>query len=199
MTFIANFERDVEAERQAAFAQFWRNFKRGFYDGNMHGRDWDAIRARYERLLPTIDTSEEFGVLLNRMTGELESSHSEIGTRKENPTPSPSTPKLGFIIDYNWRGPGLRVAEVPPNMPGDYEATRIKAGEYIMQINGTDVRADETLYQTIKQRRETSPSWSVTPLHQRDTAGEVCAANSSWGGIPMRQNREKRRYRQQGQ
>ena len=192
VTFIANFERDVEAERQAAFAQFWRNFKRGFYDGNMHGRDWDAIRARYERLLPTIDTSEEFGVLLNRMTGELESSHSEIGTRKENPTPSPSTPKLGFIIDYNWRGPGLRVAEVPPNMPGDYEATRIKAGEYIMQINGTDVRADETLYQTINNKhRDFTFMVSERPSTNETRLVKYALPTSSWGSILYENKIEK--------
>ena len=152
VTFIANFERDVHAERHAAFAQFWRNYKRGFYDANMHSRDWDKVRARYERLLPTIETSEEFGVLLNRMVGELESSHSEVGAAKEATASSPSTPKLGFIIDYTWRGPGLRIAEVPANMPGDFEATRLKAGEYVMQINGKDVQADENLYQIINNQ-----------------------------------------------
>lgn len=152
VTFVANFERDVALERQAAFSQFWRKYKRGFYDANMHGRDWDAIRTRYERLLPTIDTSAEFGVLLNRMVGELESSHSEIRTAAERTSPSPSTPKLGFMLDYTWRGPGLRIAEVPANMPGDYEATRLKAGEYIMQIDGKDVQADENLYKVINNQ-----------------------------------------------
>ncbi|MCK9315506.1 MAG: S41 family peptidase [Verrucomicrobia bacterium] len=189
VTFIADFERNVQDERQAAFAQFWRNFKRGFYDGNMHGRDWDAIRARYERLLPTIDTSEEFGVLLNRMTGELESSHSEIGTRREVSSPSPSTPKLGFIIDYTWRGPGLRIAEVPPNMPGDYEATRIKAGEYVMQINGKDVRADENLYQTINNK----PNDFVFMVNSRPSTNDArlvkYSVPTSYWGSTLYENR----------
>lgn len=169
VTFVADFERNVAAERQAAFAQFWRNFKRGFYDGNMHGRDWEAIRARYERLLPTIETSEEFGILLNRMTGEIESSHSEIGTRRTFSSTPASTPSLGFIIDYTWRGPGLRVAEVPANMPGDYKATEIKAGQYVMQINGKDVQADEKLFQTINNK----PQDFIFMVNDRPTTNDA--------------------------
>ena len=51
VTFTAEWDRDVRAERKAAFTQFWRSYHRGFYDPNFHGRDWVAIRDRYEPLL----------------------------------------------------------------------------------------------------------------------------------------------------
>jgi len=150
--FTAYFERNIANERMAAFAQLWRNYKRGFYDPNMHARDWDAIRARYERLMPSVGTSEEFGILMNRMVGELESSHSEISAAATQGFAGPSTPRLGFMIDYTWQGPGIRVADVPENAPADYPSTRIKPGEYIMEINGEDVLPNELLYKQISNK-----------------------------------------------
>ena len=43
VTFSADWERNIRAERQAAFTQFWRSYQRGFYDPNFHGRNWEHI------------------------------------------------------------------------------------------------------------------------------------------------------------
>src|SRR5262249_39227501 len=78
VTFTAEWERDVRAERRAAFTQFWNGYQRGFYDPNFHGRDWATIRSRYEPLLEGVETHDEFATLLHMMIGELEPSHSEV-------------------------------------------------------------------------------------------------------------------------
>jgi Tol biopolymer transport system component len=61
VTFTAEWERDVRAERRAAFTQFWNGYQRGFYDANFHGRDWAAIRSRYEPLLEGVPCRGEPG------------------------------------------------------------------------------------------------------------------------------------------
>ncbi len=128
VTFTAEWERNIRAERQAAFTQFWRSYQRGFYDANFHGRDWSKIRSRYEPLLDAVETNDEFAGLLNSMIGELETSHAEVtaGTNKEA-IPSPTTPHLGFTFDYSHAGPGVKVKGVPHGAPGWYEKTRIGA------------------------------------------------------------------------
>jgi len=78
VSFAAEWERDVRAERRAAFMQFWRSYHRGFYDPSFHGRDWAAIRHKYEPLLDAVETNDEFASLLQMMVGELECSHSEV-------------------------------------------------------------------------------------------------------------------------
>src|SRR5438093_11023333 len=78
VSFTAEWERDVRAERQAAFMQFWRSYHRGFYDPNFHGRDWVAIRNRFKPLLDAVETNEEFASLLQMMVRELECYHSEV-------------------------------------------------------------------------------------------------------------------------
>ena len=154
VAFTADWERDVRAERRAAFAQFWQSYHRGFYDPNFHGRDWVAIRGQYEPLLEAVQTSYEFAGLLQRMVGELETSHSEV-TPAPGGASEPVTPELGFMFDYSYGcGPGFRVGKVPPGAPGSYLKTRIKPGEYILAINGHDVTLDEKLYEFINDKQD---------------------------------------------
>jgi tricorn protease len=152
ITFTADWERDIRAERKAAFAQFWRTFERGFYDAGFHGRDWMEIRRRYEPLLDSVETNDEFASLLQTMVGELETSHSEV-------TPAvlpggPVTPHLGFTFDYSYRGPGLRVAAVPAGTPGSFAQTQLRPGDHVWQINGRDITLDEHLYEWLNDKQD---------------------------------------------
>ena len=150
--FTADWERDVRAERLAAFTQFWRSYQRGYYDPNFHGRDWESIRRRYEPILSSFETDDEFATLLQMMVGELETSHSEV--TPERTMPSPVTPHLGFTFDYQYQGPGLRVADVPQGAPGSYEKTRIHPGDYVWEINSHPITLDEHLYDWINDKQD---------------------------------------------
>ncbi len=148
--FRAEWVRDVDGERKAAFAQFWRGFNAGFYDPNMHGRDWGAIRRRYEPLLSSVGHPGEFSVVLNMMTGELESSHSEVSGQGTPGAPGgASLSHPGFTIDWSYSGPGLKVVDVPNGAPGSYEKTKIAAGEIVLQINGVDVSGNLALFKDV--------------------------------------------------
>lgn len=165
ITFAADWERDVRAERKAAFLQFWRTYERAYYDANFHGRDWAAIRQRHEPLLDAVDTGEEFAALLNSMVGELETSHAEVNAAA-SPTPV-VTPHLGFTFDYNYRGPGLRVGRVPAGAPGSFAKTEIKSGEYIWEINGREVTLDEKLYEWINDKQDREFEFAVSSSPDR--------------------------------
>lgn len=156
VTFTAEWERDVRAERRAAFTQFWNSYQRGFYDPNFHGRDWAAIRSRYERLLDSVETKDEFAILLHMMIGELETSHAEVSPARGSNGDTGPTPQLGLTFDYDYDGPGIKVKGVPPGAPGSYAKTEIRAGDLILSINGEEVRLDEHLYDFLgdKQGRE---------------------------------------------
>jgi tricorn protease len=172
VTFAADWERDVRAERQAAFTQFWRSYHRGFYDPHFHGRDWVAIRNRYEPLLEAVETNDEFASLLQMMVGELETSHSEVSPASGGVTP-PVTPHLGFTFDYSHCGPGIRVAKVPVGAPGWYSKTQIKEGEYILEINGKEVTLDEKLYQLINDKQDRVFEFLVNTNADREGARTV--------------------------
>ena len=146
--FNATWVKDLYAQRTAALYQFWKTYDHQFYDSNFHGRDWEALRDKYLARLPSVDTHDEFAILLQMMVGELESSHSELSAKKSSIS-SPSTPHLGFVFDYSHDGVGLKVKEVPPRAPGSYEKTQIKPGEFVLALDGERVSTSENLYETL--------------------------------------------------
>jgi Tol biopolymer transport system component/C-terminal processing protease CtpA/Prc len=180
VTFAADFDHDIRAERKAAFAQFWNAFNRNFYDPNMHGRDWEAIRKRYEPMLDSVETRNEFATLLQMMVGELESSHSEVGPAAGG-NPSATTPHLGFTFDYSYEGPGIRVDKVPQGTPGSFPQTLIKPGEYVMAIDGHDVTLDENLYRTINDKQGRMMEFLVNAKPSKDGARTVKYASMTGG------------------
>lgn len=195
ITFTAEYDRDLHAERRAAFTQFWNAYNARFYDPNMHGRDWAAIRARYEPMLDGVETRQEFATLLQMMVGELEASHSEVGAAPGG-NPGPVTPHLGFTYDYSYEGPGLRVEKVEKGAPGSYAKTLIKPGEYVLQINGQDVNLDENLYRLINDKQGREFTFLVNSKPTKEGARTVKYASLSygeWGGLRYRNRVERLR------
>ena len=150
-TFRADWTRDIRAERKAAYRELWRVYNATYYDPNFHGRNWLEIRGRYEPLLDGVGHRNEMATVLNEMIGELESSHAEVGPAAGNPG-SPNSAHLGFSWDYSYSGPGLRVKEVPDESPASFAKTRIKPGEYVMAINGKDIRLDQNLWKLLNEQ-----------------------------------------------
>jgi Tol biopolymer transport system component len=197
VTFTAEWERDVRAERQAAFTQFWNGYNRGFYDPNFHGRDWTAIRSRYEPLLDAVETNDEFATLLHMMIGELETSHAEVSpagtTRGEGAS---SAPQLGFTFDYDYDGPGIRVKAVPSGAPGSYDKTGLKPGEVILAINGQDVSLNEKLYEFIQDKQGREFDFLVSTNGDRSGARTVkykVLSDGEWTDLNYRNRVERLR------
>ena len=144
-----------------------------------------GIRARYEPLLESVATRDEFATLLNRVVGELEASHTEVGPAP-NPTPGPSTRNLGVYFDYSYAGPGIRVKDVPRRAPGSYPKTRIKPGEYIVAVDNKDVTLDENLYKILNDKGDRDFTLLVNDKPTRDGARKVtyrALTSGEWNDI----------------
>ncbi len=195
VTFTAASERDLRAERRAAFNEFWRQYNTRFYDGNFHGRDWAEIKKRYEPLLDAVGTRDEFATLLNEMIGELEASHSEVGAAP-NPVAGPSTRSLGVYFDYSYEGPGIRVRAVPKRAPGSYAKTRIKPGEYIVAVDGTNVTLDQNLFKVLNDKGDKDFELLVNDKPAREGARVVrykALSGGDWSDIHYRNRVERLR------
>jgi S1-C subfamily serine protease len=123
--------------------------------------------------------------ILNMMIGELESSHSEVGPAAGNPS-SQTSAHLGFLIDYSYDGPGIKIKEVPAKAPGSYAKSKLSAGEIVTKINSKLVKADESLYRdvlneqvgrdlvmtsnTVRSRAASSAASSGTTESRRDAS-----------------------------
>lgn len=132
--FSVKFTVDVPAERRQMFNEAWRLLLNGFYDPNMHGVDWRAVREKYEPLALAAYTEEEFRDVVREMIGELSASH--LGIYKYGGG-GVSTGRLGLYHDEHYDGPGIKVRKVIPDGPADRAG--IVPGEYVLSIEGTEI------------------------------------------------------------
>jgi tricorn protease len=70
---------DPRQEWQQIFDEAWRMEQEYFYDPNMHGLNWAAIKKRYEPLLPFVQRREDLNELLVEMIGEMQVGHNRVG------------------------------------------------------------------------------------------------------------------------
>lgn len=123
-----------------------------FYDPNMHGLDWKAIRARYEPLLPYVQRREDLSELLIGMIGELQVGHNRISGGDVEVERPADVGLLGadfrveknlYRIEHIYRGDRWN-----PFLVGPLAAAGVKAGEgdAILAINGHPLDASMNIF-----------------------------------------------------
>ena len=190
VTFKAHYIRDTLAQRTAALYQFWKTYHHRFYDNNFHGRNWSALRDKYLQRLTSVDTHDEFAVLLQMMVGELDASHTEVSPASSGIT-AQSTPHIGFTFDTSHQGIGLKIKNVPPRAPGSFEKTRLKPGEFILSIDGQKVSTTETLYQFLNGKKTRFTEFVVNDKPSEQGARKVrykLLSSSEWQKIQYNNN-----------
>ena len=94
---------NVRVDEREEWAQIlnesWRVMKYRFYDEKMHGKDWNAIRAKYEPLLKYVGANEDVYDLANEMIGELNASHTGVSGPDSDPQPSVVSDALPRLRD----------------------------------------------------------------------------------------------------
>ena len=70
---------DPRAEWRQIFDEAWRINRDYFYDPNMHGADWKAMRAKYEAFLPDLTVRQDLNRVMTWMSSELSVGHHRLG------------------------------------------------------------------------------------------------------------------------
>jgi tricorn protease len=148
-SFTAKTKVNGEDHRRAGFVLAWRTMRDSFYDGRLNGRDWEAIRKKYEDRAARAPDNEVFAEVIHLMLGELNGSHLGFypsGKSWKSPHEwRDETAHLGLRFDDAWPGPGLRVRDVIPESPADRAKSRVASGEVILSIDGVDVSPETDL------------------------------------------------------
>ncbi len=131
------------AEWQQMFADAWRMHRDHFYDKDMHGVDWAAVRAKYEPLVDRVTDRYELAELMAQMVSELGALHSQVAPGDTRPAPDePGLAGLGgrfsrvpggWRIDAIYRHDPELPSEAPPlAAPG----LGLAVGDVITAVNG---------------------------------------------------------------
>jgi tricorn protease len=144
---------DPRAEWKQIFDEAWRINRDYFYAPNMHGVNWELQRTKYAEFLPYAATRADVNRVMQWMSSELAVGHHNVGGGDS--LAEPRTVPGGLLgADYeiannryrlkkvfgglNWN-PQLRA---PLTEPG----VNAKAGEYVIAVNGRDLRPPTNIY-----------------------------------------------------
>ena len=75
----ARIKIDPRAEWAQIFDEAWRINRDFFYDPNMHGADWPAMREKYAQFLPHLAVRGDLNRLIRWMCSELAVGHHSVG------------------------------------------------------------------------------------------------------------------------
>jgi tricorn protease len=157
-----DFEFRVEQERRVrlklAFKKIWRTLGERFYDETMNGKDWDAVREKYESVAAEARDGREFDRVVAKLLGELNASHLTfhytpwgMKPRQEevkNPTAHPG-------MEFRSATEGALVVErVIPGSPVALLENAPVAGEVVKRIAGRDVDAKTPLEPILNGAKE---------------------------------------------
>lgn len=147
--FEARMDVSRTEEMYAIFDEGWEALNQQFYDGDFHGCDWEAMKRKYRPLIENCAVKEDLNNIASRMLGELNASHLGIYSRGGGAL---ATGYLGILFDEEYTGPGVLITEVIPGTPATLTDSELKVGEYILSVDGTDVKTDETFYRALEDK-----------------------------------------------
>ena len=151
IAFDAKIDYDPRGELSYLFQYFWRMTKLKFYQPDMHGRDWEAIRASYAAYLPHMHQWEDFVDLLSEMAGELNASHMGSYFLHQQPL-ADDTASLGIYEYTGHTGKGVRVATALTGGPCDGAKSQIGPGTVLLAVDGQGVDFNEQLYALLNRK-----------------------------------------------
>jgi tricorn protease len=144
---------DPTVEWREIFDEAWRINRDYFYDPNMHGANWKAMKAKYAVFLPDLAVRQDLNRVMQWMSSELSVGHHRLagGDTLANVDAVPG----GLLgADYKVENGHYRFAKVygglnwnpelraPLTEPG----VDVKAGEYLLAVEGKDLKAPDNLY-----------------------------------------------------
>ncbi len=138
-------------EREYVFDHAWRQFKEKFYVADLQGVDWDSYYTVYRKFLPFVNNNYDFAEMLSEMLGEVNASHTgcRYNSFRAN---TDQTAELGLLYDFNFAGPGVKIAEVVQGGPLDRASSKIHAGDILEKIDGIPVTESMDFYELLNRK-----------------------------------------------
>jgi tricorn protease len=153
LSFNVRVRVDHPSEWAEMFEDGWRTMKYRFYDPQMHGFDWDAMRAKYQPLVQYVGDRQELLNIINEMIGELNASHTGAAPPPRGPGAGGlATSHLGIELEPDNAAGRYRVSYVYENGPADKDWVKVNVGDYLIAINGKPVKAGDEYWQLLNNR-----------------------------------------------
>lgn len=155
-------EVNPQEEWNQIFNEVWRRYRDWFYVPNMHGFDWVKIREQYKTWLPYVAHRSDLNYVISEMISELATQHSYIegGDFDTPPRSRVALPGARFEVDKSANRYRISKIYEGENEEEIYRSplrevgVNVNIGDYILQINGTNVTADKDIYQYLRNKAD---------------------------------------------
>ncbi|MEO1618351.1 MAG: S41 family peptidase [Planctomycetota bacterium] len=172
-----------------AFDEAWRVMRDRWYDPALGGRNWNAVRRKFQPAAENAISSAAFGEIMQLMLGELNGSHNGFYASRDEPSPprpefTDVTAHLGARFDYSFKGQGLKVKDVLPRTPADRVDSRLEPGDIITLIDGTPVDSEMDL--TLVLNGPLDRDITLTVERDEEEPQEIMIRPTSYGAARAR-------------
>ncbi len=172
---------DPKTEWQQIYIDAWRVIRDWFYDENIHGNDWQAIREQYQPMVDAVTHRTDLDYILGEVGGELNAGHTYVQSG-DQPTVSRidggllgaefSQDTSGFYrIEKIFNGENWHDAFRSPMTEVGVQASE---GDFLLAIDGQSTKGVDNLFEllenkanrqvtlTLNNKAKTKGSWTTT-------------------------------------
>ncbi|MBU8869962.1 MAG: PDZ domain-containing protein [Gemmatimonadales bacterium] len=161
-----NMRIDYQQEWLQIFHEAWRIQRDFFFDENLHGVDWPAMKKKYEALLPFVAFRTDLNYLIEQLFSELGQSHAEIHGGDFPEIPDVNSGVLGVDLEWDkakrhykitkiFRGQNWDPQRVSPLLQPGLNA---QEGDYLLAIDGTPLTENLNPYSLLENKADETVS-----------------------------------------
>ena len=148
--YDATMKLDYAQEREYMFNHVFLQIDKRFFMKDHHGVDLEMMKTAYHPFLEHINNNYDFSEMLSEILGELNVSHTGSGYRASGS--GDATAEFGVLLDLDYHGDGLKVAEVVEGGPFDKKSSKVVEGCIIEKIDGEAVEAGKDYYPLLNNK-----------------------------------------------
>jgi tricorn protease len=148
-------------EWRQMYVDAWRIFRDWFYDPNLHGVDWKAMRDRYEELMPFVATRSDLDFILGELGGEISAGHVYV---ERGNAPGPKRVDGGLLGAEIAADPSgyFRISHIFPgeNWHADFRSpltepgVHVEEGELILAVDGQPTNKVDNFYRLLEGKAD---------------------------------------------
>jgi tricorn protease len=148
---------DRHAEWRQIHHECWRQMRDFFFDPNMHGVDWLAVRKKYEPLLAHVNHRADLTYIIGEMIAELNAGHAYVGG---GDMPRPERIRTGLLGAELKRDDKTRYYQITKILKGanwnpalraplTELGLNVKEGDYIVAVDGKPTNELANVYEAL--------------------------------------------------
>lgn len=167
-------------EWKQMFVDAWRIYRDWFYVENMHGVDWEKMKAKYEELVAFLGHRADLDYLFGELVGELNVGHAYVNWGQFDRPKRVEGGLLGARFEADEEAGRYVISKIYQGENWD-ERTRsplteqgidIKEGDYLIRLNGHEVTLKDNPYKYLENTADKKISIVVNSLPTAEGARE---------------------------